>query len=62
MIWDLTGLLPDSFPLEDEPEESPPYYCVVCGHACLRFKGIVLHDNVHHPPAFFLWDEESNPQ
>lgn len=37
------------------------YHCLFCQSACLVVCGMVIHDDVYHPP-FLTFNEEDNPQ
>lgn len=56
------GELDLSFLVGYEPDDETPYYCVVCGHACLRFDDFVIHDPIPHPLLFLVTDWEDHPQ
>jgi hypothetical protein len=37
------------------------YYCVICGKFIEAVDGVIVHDDIPHPPLMDF-DEESNPQ
>ena len=37
------------------------YYCVICGKYIEAVDGVIVHDDIPHPPDM-TFDEEDNPQ
>lgn len=37
------------------------YYCVICGKYIEAVDGVIVHDDIPHPPDM-TFDEEENPQ
>lgn len=54
-------------PLTDFAEKFLPpalqngYWCVVCGRFLPARKGVIVHDNIPHPPMM-TFDDEERPQ
>lgn len=46
---------------EPMPEDEDGYYCVVCARLLLAVNGVIVHDDIPHPPDM-TFDEEDNPQ
>lgn len=46
---------------EQEPVADKGYYCVVCGKYIEAVDGVIVHDDIPHPP-YMAFDEEENPQ
>jgi len=42
-------------------DEYDGYYCVICGKFIEAVGGVIVHDDIPHPPLMDF-DEESNPQ
>jgi len=42
-------------------DETDGYYCVICGKFIEAVDGVIVHDDIPHPPLMDF-DEESNPQ
>lgn len=39
-------------------DDEPGYWCVVCGRLLPSDDGVVVHDNVPHPPDMDFADED----
>jgi hypothetical protein len=44
-----------------EMNQEDGYYCVVCGKYIEAVDGVIVHDDIPHPPDM-TFDEEENPQ
>lgn len=48
-------------PLPEPTLELEGYYCVICSKWLSETDGVIVHDNVPHPPDM-TFDEQENPQ